>query len=402
MVARGLGQARAGCQLPRLAAMRAPVNGWDRQHDSPQPKPWIAAIHAYVPGKSAGRRRAPAGQALGQREPARHQRRRRWRRAPRLRRRRAIPIPTATALRAALGALHGIDPARIVCGTGSDELLHLAAQRLCRAGRRGDLRPLRLLGLRHRRAARAARRRSMAPDTRLRHRRRRAARAASPSGRAWSSSPIRTTRPAASCRAASSRGSMPALPADVLLVLDQAYAEYRRARRTTTAGWSWPRRTRMCSSRAPSRRSTASPASAIGWGYRRARADRGAATASAGRSTSRIAGQAAALAALGDQDFVDALARAQRAPSAPGSPPRSTRSATSACAPVPSEANFVLVLFEGELTAEAALRRADGARLHRPLAARPGPAARRCASPSAPRSRWTRSPRRCARWRRPR
>src|SRR5690606_9815912 len=29
---------------------------------------------------------------------------------------------------AAIGKLHGIDPARIVCGTGSDELLNLAAQ----------------------------------------------------------------------------------------------------------------------------------------------------------------------------------------------------------------------------------------------------------------------------------
>ena len=37
------------------------------------------------------------------------------------------PDGGATALRAALGALHGIDGDRIVCGNGSDELLQLPA-----------------------------------------------------------------------------------------------------------------------------------------------------------------------------------------------------------------------------------------------------------------------------------
>jgi histidinol-phosphate aminotransferase len=38
------------------------------------------------------------------------------------------PDPDAKELRSAIGALHNIDPARVVCGTGSDELLNLAAQ----------------------------------------------------------------------------------------------------------------------------------------------------------------------------------------------------------------------------------------------------------------------------------
>jgi histidinol-phosphate aminotransferase len=37
------------------------------------------------------------------------------------------PDPAATALREALAALHGIEADRIICGTGSDELLHLVA-----------------------------------------------------------------------------------------------------------------------------------------------------------------------------------------------------------------------------------------------------------------------------------
>ena len=93
----------------------------------PAPKPWIAAIHAYVPGvarNAAGRpliklsaNENPLGcspVALGALADGA---------APSI-----YPDPDARELRAALGALHGIDPALIVCGTGSDELLNLAVQ----------------------------------------------------------------------------------------------------------------------------------------------------------------------------------------------------------------------------------------------------------------------------------
>lgn len=93
----------------------------------PQLKPWIEGIQAYTPGKSKaadGREliklsanENPLGcspkalVALAEaRNPARY------------------PDPDARSLREAIGELHGIDPARIVCGTGSDELLNLAAQ----------------------------------------------------------------------------------------------------------------------------------------------------------------------------------------------------------------------------------------------------------------------------------
>ena len=94
---------------------------------APQMKPWIAAIHAYVPGKSHaddGRELVKLSaneNPLGTSEAA-------------LAARAAAPGPSeypdpeSIELRAALGAFHGIDPARIVCGTGSDELLNLAAQ----------------------------------------------------------------------------------------------------------------------------------------------------------------------------------------------------------------------------------------------------------------------------------
>ena len=101
--------------------------------NKPQPKPYILDIAAYVPGVAKGAdgraltklsaNENPLGcsekalEALaGPQVPA------------------TYPDPDSIALRTALGALHGIDPALIVCGTGSDELLNLAAQAFAGAG----------------------------------------------------------------------------------------------------------------------------------------------------------------------------------------------------------------------------------------------------------------------------
>ena len=91
----------------------------------PIPKPWIAGIHAYVPGKSGddgvpvvklSANENPLGcsaLALAARSTAQHPSR--------------YPDGDSTALRAALGALNGIDPEQIIMGAGSGELLYLAA-----------------------------------------------------------------------------------------------------------------------------------------------------------------------------------------------------------------------------------------------------------------------------------
>jgi len=95
--------------------------------EAPQAKPWVRAIRAYEPGRAndgSGRslvklsanenplgtsaRAIAARRALGEAN--------------------LYPDPGAKALREALGRRHDIDPSRIVCGTGSDELLNLAAQ----------------------------------------------------------------------------------------------------------------------------------------------------------------------------------------------------------------------------------------------------------------------------------
>ena len=100
---------------------------------APQPKPYILDIQAYVPGVAKatdgralvklsanenphGCSEAAAAALAQPHEAARY------------------PDPDSNALRAALGELHGIDPAQIVCGTGSDELLNLAAQAFAGAG----------------------------------------------------------------------------------------------------------------------------------------------------------------------------------------------------------------------------------------------------------------------------
>jgi histidinol-phosphate aminotransferase len=93
----------------------------------PRPRPAIAGIDLYVPGESAApgspkifklsANETPLGPSPRAREAFRAF-------ADRLQ---DYPDGAATALREALGARHGLDPARIVCGTGSDEILHLLA-----------------------------------------------------------------------------------------------------------------------------------------------------------------------------------------------------------------------------------------------------------------------------------
>jgi histidinol-phosphate aminotransferase len=96
-------------------------------HDRPLPKPWIASIHAYTPGKASGAGGRPLVKLSANENPlgcsqAAIDAMREVQSPHR------YPDPDSTALREALGKKHSIDPARIVCGTGSDELLNLAAQ----------------------------------------------------------------------------------------------------------------------------------------------------------------------------------------------------------------------------------------------------------------------------------
>ena len=100
----------------------------------PQAKPWIEAIDAYTPGKAKGddgrvliklsANENPLGcspHATDAMSQARNSLAR-------------YPDPAATALREALGATYNLEPDQIVCGTGSDELLNLIAMGYAGAG----------------------------------------------------------------------------------------------------------------------------------------------------------------------------------------------------------------------------------------------------------------------------
>src|SRR5512140_209623 len=94
----------------------------------PQPRPGVLAIEAYVPGKSTAPGVArpiklssnetplgPSPKAIAAYHAA------------------ADTLPhypdgTARPLREAIGRAFGLDPARIVCGAGSDDLLYLLAR----------------------------------------------------------------------------------------------------------------------------------------------------------------------------------------------------------------------------------------------------------------------------------
>jgi len=99
----------------------------------PEPKPWIAAIHAYVPGKSKSASGRPLVKLSANENPLGS--------SPAALAALAeahvaadYPDPDARALREAIAAVHGLASALIVCGTGSGELLHCAVQALAGPG----------------------------------------------------------------------------------------------------------------------------------------------------------------------------------------------------------------------------------------------------------------------------
>jgi histidinol-phosphate aminotransferase len=324
--------------------MRAAVS-----ETGPKLKPWIAAIHAYVPGKSAGADGKPlvklsanenplgtSPQALAARG-----------RAGALS---LYPDPDSQALRGAIGELHGIDPALIACGTGSDELLNLAAQAFAGPGDE-------VLFPRYSFAVYdiAARRCGATPveaedddyaadvDALLAAmtERTRVVFIANPNNPTGSYLP----------RAELARLHA-GLPADVLLVIDQAYAEYvapedQDGGLALAAAHGNVLVTRTFS------KIHGLAGERIGWATG-APDLIGALNRIRGPFNVTVSGQAAAVAALADQAFVDASREHNREVRA------RFASALEALGnhgvrPLPSEANFVLVLFQGALKAEAAL-----------------------------------------------
>ncbi|MAY20064.1 MAG: histidinol-phosphate transaminase [Erythrobacteraceae bacterium] len=316
----------------------------------PQPKPYILGIHAYVPGKSSSSDGRPlvklsanenplgtSAAALAALEEARGQAA-------------GYPDPDAKALRAALAKHHGLDADRIVCGTGSDELLNLAAQGFAGAGDEV------LFSARSFAVYDIAARRCGATPVEV------ADKDFAADVDAMLAAVTERTRVVFLANPNNPTGTwLPpeevvrlhkGLPDDVLLVIDEAYVEYcdpafQRIGFDLAAGADNVLVTRTFS------KIHGLAAERVGWAtgapeivdvLNRIR----------GPFNVTVSGQKAALAALGDEQFVidsrthNAAERARfvEAISALGNHGLSA---------VPSEANFVLVRFEGDLKAEAAL-----------------------------------------------
>lgn len=314
---------------------------------APAPKPWIAAIHAYVPGRSKGKDGRPLIKLSANENPlgtsgaalvAKAQ-------VPAL-----YPDPDSTALRTAIGQRHGIDPARVVMGTGSDELLNLAAQGYAGVGDE-------VIYVRYGFAVYdiAARRCGATPvvapdadygtdiDALL-------ARVTDRTRVVFVANP---NNPTGSYLPQGEIARLHAgLPSDVLLVLDQAYGEYVAPEDEDGALALAARHENVLVTRTFSK-IYGLAGERIGW-----------ATGAPGiiDTLNRIrgpfnvsaTGQAMALAALADTDFVEA-SRIHNRDERARFIAKLDAMGNHGLRPLPTQANFVLVLFESALTAEAAL-----------------------------------------------
>lgn len=315
---------------------------------TPQMKPWIAEIHAYVPGKSTGADGRPLAKLSANENPLGSSPAALAAKAdaamPSL-----YPDPDSKALRTAIGKLHGIDPARIVMGTGSDELLNLAAQAFAGPGDE-------VLYVRYGFAVYdiAARRCGatpvVAPDAdygtnvdallALVSERTRVVFLANPNNPTGSYLP---------------EGEIArlhaALPGDVLLVLDQAYAEYvapkdgdgALALAATSGNVLVTRTFSKIYGLAGERVGWATGAAPLVDALNRIR----------GPFNVTNTAQAAALAAVSDQEWVERSRLANRA-EREHFVAALTAMGNHGLRPLPSEGNFVLVEFSGKLTAEMA------------------------------------------------
>jgi histidinol-phosphate aminotransferase len=336
----------------------------------PEPKPWIADIHAYVPGASTSARGTPLVKLSANENPlgaspaalaalaAGH--------SPA-----DYPDPDARALREGVAQLHGLEPDRIVCGTGSGELLHCAVQALAGPGDEVlfsrysfSLYPLlaQKVGATPVFAA-PAEGLGASVDNLLAAvtERTRVVLLDNPNN------PVGTFLPPAEVARLHA-----GLPSDVLLVIDEAYGEYVDPAFQSAAFALAGRHDNVLVSRTFSK-AYGLAAERVGWVtgaphlvdlVNRLR----------GAFNVTASGQRAALAALGDQAFV-AAARAHNARERARLAEAIAALGNHGISAAASEANFLLVHFDGDVTAtaaQAALAEAGYAVRHLPSQGLPG------------------------------
>lgn len=316
---------------------------------APEPKPWVMAIAPYVPGRATNDGGVVHAKLSANENPLGTSPAAKAALAEAANSADRYPDPGATALRTAIAEKYGLDPARVIYGSGSDDVLHLAAGAF--AGPGDEIIYVRYgFAVYEIAARRVGATPVVAPDRDYATDvdailacvtdRTRVIFIANPNN------PTGTFAPRAEIARLHA-----ALPTGVLLVLDQAYAEYLDegdddgglALAATASNLLITRTFSKIHGLAAER---------IGWGY-----------ASAGiiEAMHRIrlpfnvttAGQRAAIAALGDEQFV-AEARVHNARWRAWFAEEIAALGNQGLRAVPSHANFVLVLFEGGVSAETA------------------------------------------------
>jgi histidinol-phosphate aminotransferase len=316
----------------------------------PTPKPYISAIHAYTPGKA----KADDGRALiklsANENPLGCSAHASMALANERDSIARYPDPASNALRVALADTYGLDSAQIVCGTGSDELLNLIAMGY--AGIGDEIIHVNYGFAVYEIATRKVGAKVvMAPDkdygtdvdallalvtprTRVVF----LANPNNPTGTVMTDGDIRTLHAA--------------LPPTCVFVLDQAYGEYLEG--DGPRAFDLARNHDNVLITRTFSKIYGLAAERIGWAYG---APHLIDTLNRIRGPFNVttAGQAAAIAALADRDFV-ARSRAHNAQWRDWMIKQIAALSNHGLRAVPSAANFILVLFEGNCTAEIANR----------------------------------------------
>lgn len=318
---------------------------------APAPKPWIMEIAPYVPGRSTTDDGRKVAKLSSNENPLGTSQKARDAFATAATNLERYPDASATELRETLAAKYGLDPARIIYGNGSDEVLHLAAGAFAGPGDE-------IVYVKYGFAVYpiAARRVGALPiiaddadyatdvDAILAAvtEKTRVVFVANPNN------PTGTYAPRAEIERLHA-----GLREDILLVLDHAYAEYIEGADDDGGMALAERASNVLVTRTFSKMYGLA-AERIGWGYAAAPIIEAMHRIRLPFSIT-IAGTAAAVAALGDTEFV-AHTAAHNAEWRAWFSSEIAKLGNAGLRAIPSQANFVLVLFEGALTAEAAYK----------------------------------------------
>ena len=317
----------------------------------PAPKEWILGISPYVPGKAAADDGRPLIKLSANENPLGTGQAARAALIAATADLATYPDPGAAKMREAIAAAHGLDPARVIYGTGSDELLHIAASAY--AGPGDEILYVKYgFSVYDIAARRVGATPVIAPDTDY-----------ATDVDALLACVTDKTRVVFLANPNNPTGTMTprediarlhaALRPDILFVLDQAYAEYLGADEDDGGIALAKSAPNVLVTRTFSKIHGLA-AERIGWGY---------ASAEIIDALHRIrapfnvttAGQAAAIAAIGDSGWVDA-SRTHNRQWREWLAGEIASLSNHGLRAVPSKANFLLILFEGKLTAEAAMK----------------------------------------------